>query len=304
MNETRHISGHDIELSHLDKVYFPESGITKGEVLDYYQKIAPHMLPHIKDRPLTMHRYPEGIEGQHFYQQDISDYYPDWIARVTVQKEGGTVTHVLCNDAATLLYVVNQGSLVLHSWLSHSDRPNYPDRLVMDLDPPEDIENLPALRSTALRMREAFEGLGLTTFVSTTGSTGYHIYVPIKPEKTYDEVREFAHGVVTQLTERYPDDVTVEQRKVKRGQRIFLDTLRNSYAHTAVAPYSVRARPGAPVATPLSWDELEAEPVAPRRYTIKNVFGRLSAGKDPWADMYRHASSLGAARERPARQKA
>jgi len=303
VNETRTIDGHDIELSHLDKVYFPESGITKKDVVDYYERIAPHMLPLIKDRPLSMHRYPDGIGGEDFYQQGMPDYFPDWIDRVKVSKEGGSVTHVVCNDAATLVYLANQGFLVPHVWLSHADRLDYPDRLVVDLDPPDDFDNLPSLQATALRLRAVFQELGLVAYVATTGSTGYHIYVPIKRDMKFDDVKEFAHAVVTELAERHPDELTVEHRKNKRGTRIFLDTLRNSYAHTVIAPYAIRARPGAPVATPLAWSELEKGAVEPRRYTIKNVFRRLGRAADPWADMERQATTLATARTKLASRK-
>ena len=298
MNETRHIDGHDIELSHLDKVYFPESGITKKDVVDYFEKVAPYMLPQLKDRPLSMQRYPEGIRGEGFYQQDMPDYFPDWIARVEVPKEAGIVTHVVCNDAATLVYLANQGFLIPHMWLSHADRLSYPDRLVVDLDPPDDFDKPASLQATALRLRDRFHDLGLTAYVNTTGSTGYHIYVPLEREMEFHDVRDFAHDVVSELAERYPDELTVEHRINKRGRRIFLDTLRNSYAHTVVAPYSIRARDGAPVATPLSWSELESKAVGPQRYNIKNLFRHLGNRKDPWAGMDSHAGSVVRAREK------
>ncbi len=296
--ETRTIDGHDIELSHLDKMYFPESGITKGDVLNYYQRIAPYMLPHLKDRALSMHRYPNGIDGEDFYQQEIPDYFPDWITRVEVEKEGGTVTHAVCNNAATLVYLANQGFVIPHVWLSRIDQLRHPDRLVIDLDPPNDFDDAATLQAMALRLRETFEEVGLVVYVATTGSSGYHIYAPIKRELEFDDVREFARRVVTGLAERHSDQLTIEQRKNKRGQRIFLDTLRNSYAHTAVAPYSIRAKPGAPVATPLSWDELESEAVKPQRYTMKNMFRRLGQREDPWAGMDSHAESPSKARDR------
>jgi len=196
------------------------------------------------------------------------------------------------------VYLANQGFLIPHMWLSHADRPNYPDRLVVDLDPPDDFDKPASLQATALRLRDSLQDLGLTAYVTTTGSTGYHIYVPLDRESALGDVREFASGVVSELAERYPDELTVEQRKNKRGRRIFLDTQRNAYAHTVVAPYSVRARAGAPVATPLSWSELESSAVEPQRYTIKNLFRHLGNKKDPWAGMDRHVSSIVRASEK------
>lgn len=297
MSEVRSIDGHEVELSHLDKLYFPESGITKGDILDYYERIAPLMLPHVQERAMTMHRYPDGIDGEDFYQQNMPDYFPDWISTVDAEKEGGIVTHVVCNNTATLLYIVNQGSIVNHVWLSRRDRMRYPDRFVIDLDPPHDDTDTGALRDTALLLRHTFQGLGLTPFVATTGSAGLHVYVPLKRELEFDEVREFGRNIVEQLASEHADSLTTEQRKQKRGRRIYLDVLRNSYSHTAVALYSVRAKPGAPVATPLSWDELEKGPVESNRYTVRNIFRRLGQRDDPWKGFEEQAASVKKARE-------
>ncbi|MFW6057145.1 MAG: non-homologous end-joining DNA ligase [Chloroflexota bacterium] len=297
MSETRTIDGHEIELSHLDKVFFPESGITKGDVLDYYERVAPHMLPHVRERAMTMHRYPDGIDGEDFYQQNMPDYFPDWIARVDVDKEDGKVTHVVCNDTATLVYIANQGALVNHVWLSRRDRIRHPDRMIVDLDPPHDGTDASALRSAALLLRDTFHELGLVPFLSTTGSAGLHLYVPLKRELEFDEVREFGREVVEQLASKHPDSLTTEQRKQKRGRRIYLDVLRNSYAHTAVALYSVRAKPGAPVATPLAWEELQQGPVESNRYTVQNIFRRLGQREDPWKGFEDQAGSIRSAWE-------
>ena len=298
MSEMRTIDGHQVELSHLDKVFFPESGITKGDVVEYYERIAAHMLPHVRERAMTMHRYPDGINGEDFYQQNMPDYFPDWIARVDVDKEDGKVTHVVCNDTASLVYIANQGSLVNHVWLSRRNQIRHPDRMIVDLDPPHDGTDASALRSAALLLRDTFRELGLTPFLSTTGSAGLHVYVSLKRELEFDDVRNFGRRVVEQLAADHEDELTVEQRKAKRGRRIYLDVLRNSYSHTAVAPYSVRAKPGAPVATPLAWEELEEDPVESTRYTIQNVFRRLGQREDPWKDFERQAGSVKSAREK------
>jgi bifunctional non-homologous end joining protein LigD len=298
MSVEKMVDGHEIELSHLDKVYFPDAKITKGDVLDYYERIAPLMLPHVRERAMTMHRYPDGIAGEDFYQQNMPDYFPDWIATVAAEKEDGTVTHVVCNDTATLLYIVNQGALVNHVWLSRRDRMRHPDRMVVDLDPPHDNIDAGALRSTALLLRETLSNLGLVPFVSTTGSAGLHVYVPITRELEFDEVREFGRTVVEQLAAEHDDMVTTEQRKAKRAGRIYLDVLRNAYSHTAVAPYSIRAKPGAPVATPLAWDELEEGPIESTRYTIRTIFRRLGQRDDPWKAFEDRARSVRDARKK------
>lgn len=297
MSETKMIDGRHLELTHLDKVWFPGAHITKGDIVAYYERIAPRIIPFTKERPLTMHRFPNGIGEEGFYHQELSDYFPDWIPRVEVSKEEGTIVHVLCNDAATLVYTVNLGSIVPHVWLSRADRPEYPDRMIVDLDPPDSGTDAMQLRDASLRVRDALLKIGLTPFITTTGSSGYHVYTPIRREARFDDVRALAREVARHLAESHPDTLTVEQRKNKRGGRIYLDTIRNSYGHTAVAPYAVRARPDAPVATPVSWDEMESGDIEPGRYTIQNVFRRLGQVKDPWSDMdHSRASAVEAAK--------
>jgi len=298
MSETRTLDGHEIEVTHLDKVFFPDSGLTKGDILDYYERVAPHMLPHVKERPMTMHRYPDGINGDDFYQQNMPEYFPDWIARVDVDKEGGKVTHVVCNDTATLVYIANQGGLVNHVWQSRRDRIQKPDRIVVDLDPPHDSIDTSALRRAALLLRDTLQELGLTPFLSTTGSAGFHVYAPIRRGLDFGEVREFLREIVEGLAATHEEELTTEQRKQKRGGRIYLDVLRNSYSHTAVAPYSVRAKAGAPVATPIAWEELGQGPVESNRYTVQNIFRRLGQREDPWEDFEDSAGSVKSARNK------
>lgn len=285
----------EIEISHPDKVFFPASEgheeLEKLDVARYYERIADVMVPHLRDRPLTLHRYPDGIEEGGFYQKDAPDYFPRWIRTAEMEKEGGTVEHVLCEDAATLVYLANQGCVTPHVWLSRADRPHHPDRLVFDLDPPAEKygggevtgEALEELRWTARRLRDLLADLGLESRPMTTGSRGYHVVVALDRSADYDEVRPFARRVAETLAEDHPDRLTVEQRKEKRGDRVFVDWLRNGYAQLAVAPYALRARPGAPVATPLDWDELGK--VEPRKYRLHNLFRRLGQTEDPWADL-------------------
>jgi bifunctional non-homologous end joining protein LigD len=290
------IGEHTVELSNLNRIYFPGAGYTKGDLIQYYRQIADTMLPYLAGRPLTLHRFPEGIGEAGFYQQQISDYFPDWIDRVTVEKEGGTITHVVCNNAATLVYLANQGVITPHVWLSRVDKLDYPDRMILDLDPPD--AGARGLRRAARAARDLLLELGLTPYLMSTGSTGLHVIVVLDRSQDFETVRAFARDYAGLLAARYPKLLTVEQRKHKRGRRIFLDTLRNSYAHTGVSPYAVRAKPGAPVATPLDWSELDSSAFHPQRYTIKNIFRRLGQKHDPWHDMASHASSLVEARTR------
>jgi bifunctional non-homologous end joining protein LigD len=283
------IGKRSIELSNTDKVFFPDSGITKGELIEYYQRIADTMLPHLRERPLTMHRFPDGIDGEGFYQKELPDYFPGWAERAEMAKEGGKTTYLLCNNAATLVYLANQACITPHIWLSRADKPEHPDTIIFDLDPPDD--DFSPVKRAALELRDLLSELGLAPFVKTSGSKGLHVVVPVDRSLDYDRVRPFARDVAVLLAGRLPDLVTTEQRKVKRQKKVYADTFRNSYAQTAVAPYAVRALPGAPVATPLEWDELKQYDTGPQ-YTIENIFRRLSQRGDPWSDITRHARGL------------
>lgn len=292
------VGTYSIELGNENKILFPKSKITKGDLIDYYQRIASTMIPYIKNRPLTMRRYPDGIAQEGFYQKDIPDYFPDWIKRISIKKEsGGATNYVLCNNAATLVYIANQASIVQHVWLSKVPKLDHPDRMIFDVDPSGHGKNFGLVRWAAKKIKGVLDEFGLTAFIMTTGSRGVHVVVPLKPVDTYKNVKQFARHVAQILVDKYPDKLTLEIRKEKRGNRIFLDTLRNDYGHHGVAPYSVRAKPGAPIATPIDWDELNSLSSA-QKYTIKNIFLRLSRKKDPWRDIHKHAQTLTSARKK------
>ena len=283
-----------VKLSHLDKVLFPEPGITKGELIDYYRSVAGRMLPQLHDRPLALARYPNGIEAGSFFQQSAPPHTPSWVKRVTVPKEDGEITHVLCPDEPTLLYLANQAAVTLHAWLSRIDRPERPDQVLFDLDPPHGFGD--AVHA-ALALRELLTDLGLPSLVKTTGGRGLHVSVPIVRRYDPDELREFARGVCAVLASREPGRFTDEVRKNKRRGRLFLDTSRNAYAQLIVAPYTVRANAEARVATPLAWSELEDDDLSPDRFTLRTMDRRL-AQPDPWRDAPAPVSSLAAARRR------
>lgn len=279
-----------IEVSHPGKVLFPARGITKGDLVGYYRAVAKVMVPHLRGRPVMMDRYPDGIDGDSFVQKNVPDYFPDWIHRRELSKENGVVTHLVCDDQATLVYLAAQACITPHVWLSRADRADRPDRLVFDLDPSTD--ELEVLRHAARSLRGTLEDLGLSPFVQTTGSKGFHVVVPLDRRAGFDEVRSFARGVAELVAARDPSRLTTEQRKDKRGDRMYLDTMRNGYSQTSVAPYAVRARSEAPVATPLTWEELENGDAEPQSYDIATVLERLGREGDPWAAMSRHAQSL------------
>jgi bifunctional non-homologous end joining protein LigD len=243
-----------------------------------------------------MVRFPDGLVGERFYHKNVPEYFPDWIENVRVKKEDGYVNHLVCNNAATLVYIANQACLTPHVWLSRKDKLDYPDQMIFDLDPPDD--DFEPAREAAKLLRGLLEDeLELPTFVKTTGSRGVHLLVPLDRNSDFDTVREFASDVSKLLAKRYPDELTTELRLDKRAGRLFLDYLRNSYGQTAVAPYSLRARKGAPVATPLNWEEIDDRELHSKRYNIGNIFQRLEETGDPWSGMGRRQHSLHNARE-------
>jgi bifunctional non-homologous end joining protein LigD len=291
------IGGHDIDISNKEKIFFPEAKITKGDLVDYYRRVAKIMLSHLRGRPLAMHRHPDGIEGEGFFQKDVPDYFPAWINRVkTPRKEGGEIDSVVCDNAATLVYLANQACITPHVWLSRRDKLDYPDQLIFDLDPP--AEDFAPVRFAAKALHDFLSELGLSAFVKTTGSRGLHVLVPLDRRHDFDTTRKFAQDVAHVLAHRYPKLLTIEPRKDKRRDRLYLDTGRNSYAQHAVAPYAVRAIEGAAIATPLSWEELADSKLTAQSFNIKNIFQRLSRKSDPWKNLRRSVRSFKAARRR------
>jgi bifunctional non-homologous end joining protein LigD len=282
-------AGHVVEVTHPEKILFPDDGITKGELVAYYKKIADVMVPLIRGRPVMMQRFPNGIGGFGFYQKEAGDF-PAWIHKVKAPKIGGEVTHVVCDDADSLAYIANQNCITPHVWLSRADRLEYPDQLMFDLDPSGD--DFSDVRAAAKQVRRLLDELGLPSFLKTTGSRGVHVAVPIRRTGTFDDVGAFADRVAAVLVARDPDHLTTEFKKANRQGRVLIDVWRNRYAQTAVAPYAVRAHAGAPVSTPITWEELDATALTPQRYTIRNIFRLLGRRPDPWADMSRQARGL------------
>ena len=295
MSVTIRAGRRDVEISRPDKPLFGDD-ITKADLARYYEQVSSAMLPHLADRPLNLERYPDGIGGHRIIQQHASAHFPAWIGRVRVPKAGGTVEHVLARDGATLVYLANQACITFHSWLSRKDRLDRPDRVIFDLDPSR--EDLEAMARAARVIGEILRELELEPFVMTSGSRGYHVLVPLQRRADHDTVREFARGVGELAEAREPKLFTLEQRKAKRNGRILIDIMRNGYAHTAVAPYSVRPRPGAPVATPLHWEELSDSCARPDGFTLAKVPDRLDRDGDPWRDLAKHVQPLAGARRR------
>jgi bifunctional non-homologous end joining protein LigD len=283
-------------ITHPEKVLFPDSGITKGELAAYYEAAAPWLLPHIEGRPVTMERYPAGIGRQGFWQKDVSRGFPEWLERVEVPKRNGTVHHPVVRDVRSLLWLANQNSITPHVWPSRLPELLHPDVCIFDLDPAREDEDV--LRRAVLALRGLLEELGLRSWVKTSGSKGYHVAVPLDRRAGFGEVARFAHGVGAALVARDPDHLTQEFSKADRGGRMLVDTGRNGYSATFAAAYAVRARPGAPVSAPCTWDEVEQGRAGPRAFTLRDMAGRMARVGDPWAGMTAQGQPLGPAIEK------
>jgi bifunctional non-homologous end joining protein LigD len=280
----------EVKISHPDKVLFPHAGITKRDLAEHYERVAPAMLPYIRDRPLAVQAFPKGIDEHGFFMKAVPDYFPDWIDRVTVPKKGGTVTHVLANDADALVYLAGQNVVTPHTWLSRADEPRQPDRLIVDFDPSgggfADVRA--AARDAGDRLRDA----GLVPYAMVTGSRGIHVLSPIRRGPSFTDVHGWVRALAEEMVRDNPGKLTLEWKKVDRGSRIYVDVNRIAYAQHAVAPYGVRARDAAPVAMPIHWEELSDRRLKPDRWTVANASARLAAEGDPWKGMMRRARKL------------
>jgi bifunctional non-homologous end joining protein LigD len=298
-SETRPVDVAGVEISRPGKVLFPDDpahkyAVTKLDLARYYADVAEVMLPHLRGRPVNMQRFPDGIGGMAFYEKKVPSHFPDWVSTVEVHTEDGHQRQVVVDDRRSLVYLAQQACITPHTWLCTEKDLERPDQLVFDLDPSDD--SLAKVRRATRMVGELLDDLGLTTYLKTTGSRGYHVLVPLRPSLGFDEVRDFARTCGERLAAAAPELLTMEQRKAKRGDRVFVDIGRNAYGQTAVPAYAVRARPGAPVSFPITWDELSK--VSPAQVTVKTVKRRLSGRDCPWKDLRRHAQTLTRARRK------
>lgn len=290
----RSFGRYSFDASNEDKELFPEAGITKGELIDYYAEMATYMLPHTRERALAMQRFPDGIDEGGFYQKNAADHFPSWIHTTELSKEeGGTTEAVIAHTGATLAWLANQAMITPHLWLSRVDRPRIPDRMLFDLDPSG--KSFTEVVDAALALHDfCEEELDMRSFVMTTGSRGMHVVIPLRRERPFDEVRAIAMRICDAVAERHPRRFTTKQRKERREGRLYLDATRNAYGMHSVAPYGVRAKPDAPVATPLTWEEVREQrsSLRPDAYTVRSIRRRLAGKDDPWKGLRRHAASL------------
>ncbi len=296
MSETVKAGRRAIAISSPDRVVFGDAGLTKLDLARYYADVAEVMVPHVRDRPLALHTFPKGVAGEGYFAKNEPRHFPRWIATVDVPKrEGGTIRQVLANEPGTLVYLAGQNAIALHVWTSRADRLERPDRLVFDLDP--SVQDFAEVRAAARQTGALLRDIGLVPYTMTTGSRGLHVVAPLQRRADYGEVHDVGRAVAERLASEHPDRLTNEFRREKRGDRIYLDMNRNAYGQHAIAPYSARALPGAPVATPLEWDELDDPRLDPQGWSIATVLSRLrERGGDPWAGIARDARALGGPR--------
>jgi bifunctional non-homologous end joining protein LigD len=289
MTEELTIGRRQVRITHADRTVFPEPKLTKLDLARHYERVAPLMLPYVRDRPLALQAYPEGIEGEGFFLKAVPRYFPTWVKRATVPKKGGTITHILAQDAATLVYLAGQNVVTVHTWLSRVDKPRQPDRLTLDFDPSGG--GFSDVRAAARAAGDRLRDLGLTPYAMTTGSRGVHVVCPLRRGAEFPDVHGFARALAEEMVADDPRHLTLEWHKADRGKRIYVDVNRIAYAQHAVAPYAVRPRAQAPVAVPLHWEELSDRSLKPDRWTVKNIASRLDEG-DPWSGMTGNARSL------------
>ena len=280
-------------ITHPEKVMFPDSGITKGEMCAYYELVAPVMLPHLAGRPVTLERFHKGIGEKGFFQKNVVKGAPEWLERVPVPHSDGVVNYAVVRDARGILWLANQNCITPHVWTSRAPNLFHPDLCVFDLDPL--VDDAKILRAAVLLLRDFLADLGCTSWVKTSGSKGYHVVVALDGSADCGEVARFAHAVGRALVRRDPEHLTQEFYKADRGGRILIDTGRNEYGATYAATYAVRPKPNAPISAPCTWDEVERGEVGPQTFTLRTMARRLEERGDVWSALFTQPQRLPAA---------
>ncbi len=272
------VSDHEIKLTNLDKLIWPE-GLNKAHLLKYYSDMAPYILPHLYNRPIVMKRYPDGLKGAPFYQKECPEYAPSWVRRVPVEHSEKVVNYIICNDKVTLLWLANQACIEMHAWLARIDNLESPDLAVMDLDPAGGA----TFRDTmeiALLVRRVLDEYGIKSFPKTSGASGMHLFIPIKPVYTWQQVTGAMKYIAELVVGVYPSKATTERKVEKRHDKVYLDYLQNGRGKTMAFQYSLRPLQGAPVSTPLHWSEVETGDIHPMYFTMETIFNRLQSEGD------------------------
>jgi bifunctional non-homologous end joining protein LigD len=290
-NATVRAGARTVTISNPGKALFERPTITKLDLARYYERVAEAMLPHIRDRPLALEVFPQGIADHGFFMKSIPNYFPDWIATAKVPKRRGSLTQMLAHDAATLVYLAGQNAVTPHIWLSRADELRKPDRLILDFDPSPGVR-FADVRAAARDAGERLRDAGLSTFAMVTGSRGVHVVCPLRRGPTFGGVHRFARALAEAMVADDPKHLTLEWHRADRGRRIYVDVNRINYAQHVVAPYGVRARPRGPVAMPIQWGELSDPRLKPDRWTVRNTAERLREQGDAWRGINRRARKL------------
>jgi bifunctional non-homologous end joining protein LigD len=281
-----------LHLTNQNKLYWQKEGITKGDLINYYDNISPFILPYLKDRPQSMHRFPNGINAPSFYQKDVDpEKIPSWLKSESIfsSSNNENIDYLICNDKATLLYMANLGCIEINPWSSRISKPDNPDWLVIDLDPEAII--FKEVVKTALEVRKVFDTLEIGSYCKTSGATGLHIFVPLAAKYNYEIVRKFGSVITEMVNQRLPNITSVLRSPSKRHNRVYLDFLQNSKGQTLAAPYSVRPKPGATVSTPLEWNEVNPK-LDPSALTMKTILNRLDKKGDLWKPILKTGANI------------
>lgn len=284
------VGEHNLKLTNLDKLIWPE-GLTKAHLVKYYSDVAPYLLPHLRNRPLVMKRYPDGIDGEAFYQKECPDYAPTWIKRQPVEHSEKVVNYIICNDQATLLWLANQACIEMHAWLARVESLETPDLAVMDLDPAggasfEDVLEI------ALLVKRVLDEFKIKSYPKTSGASGLHLFVPVRQVYSWRQVTGAMKYVAELVVKVHPDKTTVERKVEKRVGKVYLDYLQNGRGKTMAFQYGLRPLPGAPVSTPLRWEEVEEGKIRPGHFTIDTILQRLKSVGDIYAGVLNTRQSL------------
>ena len=286
------VGKYSVTISNRKKIYWPDEGFTKGDVIDYYDKIADLILPHLKGRPLSLKRNPNGITDKGFYHKDAGENAPSFVDVFKVKAESNykIIDYIVCNNKATLFYVVNLGCIEINPWNSTTKNPDNPTWMVIDIDP-SDKNTFAEVVDTALATKMILDKAGVKCYCKTSGSSGLHVYTPLKNKYDYDTVRNFANIVASLVQEQLPKTTTLERSLDKRGPRIYIDWLQNRTGQTLASVYSLRPVPGASVSAPLEWKEVDHK-LSPKQFTIQNIFARIKKKGDLFLPVLSEANSI------------
>jgi len=285
------VNGKELELTNLEKVFFEEKKLTKGDLIKFYIEIAPWILPHLVNRPIVMKRYPDGIAGKSFYQKRCPEHAPEWMETVLVEGDEESINYCLCSDEAALAWLINQGCIELHPWLSGVNSLSVPDFLVIDLDPSEGV-SFGQVIDVAAAVKECLDLCKLTGYPKTSGASGIHVYVPLKKTYSYAQVRKAANYIADLIVDKLPTAATVERTVSNRTGRVYVDYLQNAAGKTIASVYSVRPVKEACVSMPLTWDEVYSKNILPTMFTVDSVMNRLKEKGDLFAPVLTEEYSL------------